>query len=48
MIPEEGKEEGDKLLLILLQIVIQIPSSHVRVHSGCNYPQGTNRPIELL
>jgi hypothetical protein len=29
MIPEEEKEEGDKLLLILLQTVIQIPSSHV-------------------
>jgi len=29
MIPEEEKEEGDKLLLIFLQMVIQIPSSHV-------------------
>jgi hypothetical protein len=29
MIPEEEKEERDKLVLILLQTVIKIPSSHV-------------------
>lgn len=29
IIPEEEEEEVDKLLLILLQMVIQIPSSHV-------------------